>query len=303
MKFLAFIFIYPFIWLLSRLPMRVLYIFSDFFFLILYYVIGYRKKVVEKNLKTAFPSKRESEINKISIKFFKHFVDLLFEGVKSFSISKKELYKRYKYLNPEIINKYAEQGRSVTLVGAHQANWEWAFGMPLVLNIDCFGAYKKIKNPYFDKVIKESRTKFGFDAVPTSLFNKSMSYRHSKGIQCLYILLSDQSPQVKKTKYWTTFLNEKVPVHTGAEILAKKYNSVVVNMSTTKVKRGYYEVKFELITDSPNEFDNFKIIDQFLEVTKKNIKVQPEYYLWTHNRFKHKDKYEQWLENRKASQK
>jgi KDO2-lipid IV(A) lauroyltransferase len=302
MKFLAFIFIYPFIWLLSRLPMRILYFFSDFFFLILYYIIGYRKKVVKKNLKTAFPSKKESEINKISIKFFKHFVDLLFESIKSFAISKKELHKRYKYLNPEIINKYAEQGRSVTLVGAHQANWEWAFGMPLALNIDCFGAYKKIKNPYFDKIIKESRTKFGFDAVPTSLFNKSMAYRHSKGIQCLYILLSDQSPQVKKTKYWTTFLNENVPVHTGAEILAKKYNSVVVNMSTTKIKRGYYEVKFEVITDSPNKFDNFKIIDKFLDITEKNIKAQPEYYLWTHNRFKHKDKYDQWLKNKKASQ-
>lgn len=303
MNFLIYTITYPFIWALSRLPMRVLYIFSDFFFLILYYIIGYRKKVVIKNLKTAFPEKSEAEINRISKKFFKHFVDILFESVKSFAISKKELQKRYKYTNPELINKYAEQGRSVALVGSHQANWEWSVGMPLSVNINCFGAYKKIKNPYFDKLIKKSRTQFGFEAVPTYLFNKSIYEKHSNKTQYLYLLLSDQSPQMGKTRYWASFLNEKVPVHTGAEVLSKKYNSVVINMKTTKVKRGYFEVEFELITDTPNDFDNFEITDKYLELTERNIKTQPEYYLWTHNRFKHKNKYEQWLENKKASQK
>ncbi|CAM1346541.1 lysophospholipid acyltransferase family protein [Tenacibaculum crassostreae] len=303
MAFLTFAIVYPFIWLISRLPMRVLYVFSDFFFLILYYIVGYRKKVVKKNLNIAFPNKSKTEINKISKQFFKHFVDLLFESVKSFSISKKELQKRYKYKNPELVNKYAEQGRSIALTGAHQANWEWAFGMTFSLNIDCFGAYKKIKNPYFEKVVKESRTKFGFDGVPTTLFNRSIYDRYSKGITSLYILLSDQSPQIKKTRYWAEFLNVKVPVHTGAEVLAKKYNSVVMNMKTTKVKRGYFEVEFELITDSPNNFNDFEITDKYLEITEKNIKEQPECYLWTHNRFKHRNKYDQWLEIRKASQK
>ncbi|WP_369791951.1 lysophospholipid acyltransferase family protein [Tenacibaculum sp. 47A_GOM-205m] len=303
MNFLTFIITYPFIWFLSRLPMRILYIFSDFFFLILYYIIGYRKKVATKNLKTAFPNKKETEINRISKKFFKHFVDILFESVKSFAISKNELQKRYKYVNPELINEYARQGRSIALVGSHQANWEWAVGMPLSVDINCFGAYKKIKNPYFDKLIKGSRTKFGFEAVPTSLFNRSLYEKHSNKIQYLYLLLSDQSPQIRKTRYWATFLNEKVPVHTGAEVLAKKYNSVVVNMKTTKIKRGYFEIEFELITDSPNDFDNFEITDKYLAITEKNIKAQPEYYLWTHNRFKHKNKYEQWLEIKKASQK
>ncbi len=303
MKFLTFAIVYPIIWLISRLPMRFLYIFSDFFFFILYYIVGYRKKVVQSNIQTAFPSKNQSEINKISKKFFKHFIDLIFESIKAFSISQKEINKRYKYLNPELINKYAKEGRSIALIGAHQANWEWALGMPYFLNINCYGAYTKIENPYFEKVIKDSRTKYGFDGVPTRQFNKSISNRQAKGIQSLYILLSDQSPQLHKAKYWANFLNEKVPVHTGAEILAKKYNLVVINMNTTKVKRGYFETEFELITESPKDFEDFKISDKFLTITEKHIKAQPECYLWTHKRFKHKDKYNQWLENKKTSHK
>lgn len=301
MQFLTFTITYPVIWIISRLPMRILYIFSDFFFFILYYIIGYRKKVVENNLKTAFPSKNKDEINKISKKFFKHFVDIIFESIKAFTISKKEIQKRYTYVNPELVNKYAKQGKSIALVGAHQANWEWAFAMTFHLDINCYGAYKKIQNPYFEKVIKKSRTKFGFEGVPTTLFNKSISERNSQKLKTLYILLSDQSPQVRKTRYWANFLNTKVPVHTGAEVLAKKYDLVVINMNTTKVKRGYFKTEFELITDTPNDFEDFQITDKYLEITQKNIQKQPEYYLWSHNRFKHKNKYNEWLDIKKAS--
>lgn len=299
MKFLTFAIVYPFIWIFSRLPMRILYLFSDFFFLILHYIIGYRKKIVVSNIKTAFPSKSDAEIKKMSKKFSRHFVDLIFESIKSFSISKKEIDKRYKYLNPTLINNYAKQGRSIVLIGAHQANWEWVFGMPQHLNINCYGAYTKIQNPYFEKIIKNSRKKYGFDGVITKLFNRSIKERQEKGIQSLYILLSDQSPQLHRAKYWTNFLNEKVPVHTGAEILAKKYDLVVINMNTTKIKRGYFETEFELITDTAKDFDNFEITDKFLEITERNIKAQPEFYLWSHKRFKHKEKYNEWLTNRK----
>lgn len=298
MKLLTFVIVYPFIWIFSRLPMRILYIFSDIFFLVIYYIIGYRKKVVESNIKTAFPNKSDVEIKEISIKFFKHFVDLIFESIKSFSISKEEINKRYKYVNSTLINNYAKQGRSIVLTGSHQANWEWAFGMPQHLNINCHAAYSKIQNPYFEKLIKRSRTRFGFDGVPTKLFNRTISERQVKGIQSLYILLSDQSPQLYRAKYWTTFLNEKVPVHTGAETLAKKYDLVVINMNITKIKRGYFEMEFELITDTAKEFDNFELTDTFLKITERNIKSQPEFYLWSHKRFKHKGKYEKWLSTR-----
>ncbi|MCT4698163.1 lysophospholipid acyltransferase family protein [Tenacibaculum haliotis] len=302
MKFFTFAITYPFIWMLSRLPMGILYILSDFFFFILYHIIGYRKKTIISNLKTAFPNKKRKEINKLSRKFSRHFVDLIFESIKSFTISEKEISKRYKYKNPELINELTKQGKSIALVGAHQANWEWAFAMPKYLNINCYGAYTKIQNPFFEKKIKASRTKFGFEGVPTIAFNKTISSREAKKIQTLYILLSDQSPKVRKTRYWSHFLNEKVPVHTGAEILAKKYDLIVVNMNTTKIKRGYFETEFELITDNPKSYDNFEITDKFIEITERNINKQPECYLWTHKRFKHKDKYDEWLKIRKTSQ-
>ncbi len=303
MKFLTFSIVYPIIWLISRLPMRVLYIFSDFFFFILYYIVGYRKKVVEKNLTMVFPEKSNQEIKKLQKKFFKHFVDLIFESIKSFTISEKEILKRYTYKNPELINNLSKQGKSIALVGAHQANWEWSITLPLVLDIPVFGAYTKLKNKYFEKKVKESRTKFGVIGYKTTETVKGIHKNYINKIQGLYILLSDQSPRLGKTHYWSKFLGIKVPIHTGAEMLAKKYDLAVVNYAVKKIKRGYFETEFELITDSPKDFEDYQITDKYLEVTERNIKAQPECYLWTHNRFKHRNKYDQWLEMRKNSRK
>ena len=302
MKLLVFALVYPLIWILSILPMRILYIISDFFRFIIFNVVGYRKKVVVQNIKMAFPEKTDQEVHSLSKKFQKHFIDLIFESIKSFTISKKAIQKRYIYKNVDVINKLASEGKSIILTGSHQGNWELSFGLPLHANISCYGAYTRIQNPYFEKAIKASRTKFGFDGVPTGLFNKKLEERVKDGIQSLYILLSDQSPQLKRTRYWAKFLNQKVPVHTGMEILAKKYDFAIVNINTTKIKRGYYFSEFEVITTTPKEFDNFEITDKYLAITEEHIRKQPEFYLWTHKRFKHKDKYQEWLENRKKAQ-
>ncbi|MGQ3678816.1 lysophospholipid acyltransferase family protein [Tenacibaculum discolor] len=303
MKLLIFIIVYPLIWILSILPMRLLYIISDFFRFIVFGLVGYRKKVVVENLKMAFPDKSDKEIKKIARKFYKHFVDLIFESIKAFTISEKEVLKRYKYKNPELINNLTKEGKSIILLGAHQANWEWSFSLPLVLDTQVFGAYTRLTNKYFEKAVKNSRTKFGIEGFKTSETIKGIHKNYLKKIQGAYILLSDQSPQVHKTHYWTEFFGIKVPIHTGAEILAKRYDFTVINYTVKKIKRGYFETEFELITDSPKDFENYQITDKYLEITERNIKEQPECYLWTHKRFKHKDKYEQWLENRKASQK
>lgn len=290
MNFIIFALTYPFIWVLSRLPMRILYIKSDFFFIIMYYVIGYRKKVVLENLKFSFPEKSDEELKTISKKFFKHFMDLIMESVKAFSISEKQILKRYKYKNPELVNKFVKDGKSIALVGAHQANWEWSISLPLILNIDVYGAYTKLNNKFFEKAVRESREKFGVIGYKTSDTVRGMQKNFTEKIQGAYILLSDQSPQPHKTYYWREFFNIKVPVHTGAEMLAKKFDLVVINYVTRKVKRGYYETEFQLITDSPKEFENYKITDKYTYLTEENIKQQPELYLWSHKRFKHRDK-------------
>ncbi|WP_438988186.1 lysophospholipid acyltransferase family protein [Polaribacter sp.] len=287
MQFIVFAITYPIIWVLSRLPMRILYMKSDIFFFLIYHVIGYRKTVVLENLKLAFPNKPEQELLRIRKKFFKHLMDLLMESVKAFSISEKEILKRYTYKNPELVNKYAEEGRNIALVGAHQANWEWSTSLALVLNIDVLGAYTKLNNKYFEKAVRKSREKFGVIGYKTSDMIKGMKQRFSKKEKGAYILLSDQSPQPHKTYYWREFFNIKVPVHTGAEMLSKRFDLVVINYVAKKVKRGHYEVEFQLITDQPKEFENYQVTDRYTELTEKNILEQPEFYLWSHKRFKH----------------
>ena len=290
MQFILFAITYPIIWILSRLPMRILYIKSDFFYFLIYYVFRYRKQVVLDNLKLAFPEKPEVELLRIRKKFFKHLMDLMVESVKAFSISEKEILKRYTYSNPELVNKYAAEGRSIALMGAHQSNWEWSISLPKVLDIDMYGAYTKLNNTYYEKVVRDSREKFGVIGYKTSEMVRGMQKRFSAKQQGAYILLSDQSPQLHKTYYWRAFFDIKVPIHTGAEMLSKRFDLVVINYVTKRVKRGYYTTEFQLITDTPKEFKDYQITDLYTELTEKNILEQPEYYLWSHKRFKHRDK-------------
>ena len=274
--------------------MRVLYVLSDFFFFLMFNVIGYRKIVVLENLKLAFPEKSEEERKKIAKDFFRHLTDLIMESVKAFSISEKEMSKRYRYKNPELVNNFTKQGRSIALVAAHQANWEWSISLPLVLDGNVNGAYTKLGNPYFEKVVRSSREKYGIIGYKTSETVKGMQKNFAEKTQGLYILLSDQSPQLHKTFYWNEFFGVQVPMHTGAEILAKKFDLVVINYITRKVKRGYYETEFQLITDAPKEFEDYQITDKYTRLTENNIKQQPALYLWSHKRFKHRNSFKEW---------
>ena len=290
MNFIVFAIAYPLIWVLSRLPMRILYIKSDFIYLFMFYIIGYRKKVVLENLKLSFPEKSDAELRTISKKFFKHFIDLIMESVKAFSISKKQISKRYTYKNPELVNELLKKGKNIALVGAHQANWEWSISLPLVLDINVYGAYTKLNNKYFENWLRKSREKFGVIGYKTSDTVRGIQKNMNNKKQGAYILLSDQSPQPHKTYYWRDFFNIKVPVHTGAEMLSKKFDLVVINYVTRKVKRGYYETEFQLITDTPKTYKDYQITDAYTKLTEDNIKLQPELYLWSHRRFKHRDK-------------
>ncbi|MDB2384854.1 lipid A biosynthesis acyltransferase [Polaribacter sp.] len=293
MQFVSFVLIYPIIWLLSRLPLRILYVFSTFFYWLVYYVVGYRKKVVFKNLKLAFPEKPDYELKLIQKKFYKHFIDILVESIKSFSISEKEITKRYQYKNPELINKYLEEGRSVCLLGGHLANWEWSINMPLFFttpNIDSFVAYTRLQNKYFDAKIRASRQRFGVEVCKSSKMISRIQEHISNNKQGVYGFLSDQSPQRHRAYHWYDFFNIKVPVHTGAEMLSKRFDMVLINYVARKTKRGYYEVEYQLIAEHPKNFEDYKLTERFTELMEENIRKQPEYYFWTHKRFKHRNK-------------
>jgi KDO2-lipid IV(A) lauroyltransferase len=297
MQLLVYILVYPIIWLISILPFRVLYIKSSFISFIFYYIIGYRKKMVLDNLKIAFPEKSGKELKSIRRKFYRHFVDVFMEMIKSFTISKKTLAKHYKYTNIELFDELYKDGKSIVLVGSHYANWEWIIGLSAHVKYKSYAAFTRVNNKYFNKKVLNSREKFGAKFIKTSSIISTMDKNNKENIQSLYGLLSDQSPQLKKTHYWSEFFGVKVPIHTGAEMLAKKYNMNVVYIHTKKVKRGYYETTFELITDDVKKYSNYELSDVFLRKTEQQILQKPEHYFWTHNRFKHKDKYEEFLKS------
>jgi len=237
-----------------------------------------------------YPDTKEKELIKIQKRFFKHFVDSLIEGIKAFTISEKSIKKRYAYKNIALIDKLYKEGKSVILVSSHYANWEWVIGLSLHTEIDFYGSYTKIQNKNFEKVIKDSRSKYGMKCVKSSEIIKGIVKNVKQQKQGLYLLISDQSPQIKKNQYWSKFLNVQVPIFTGAEMISKKFDFAVVNMNTTKIKRGYYESEFELITDTPKELPKNAITNSYLHLTEAHIHNEPNYYLWSHKRFKHKHK-------------
>jgi len=290
MNLLIYILVYPIIWCISILPFRILYFISDISYIIIYYLIGYRKKAVSNNLKLVFPEKSTEELISIRKKFYRHFVDMFMEMIKSFTISKEVVYKRYKYTNVNLLNDLYKDGKSAILTGPHYANWEWIMSIDSFVEYKGYAAYTNVNNKYFNKKILKSREKFGTNLMQTSRIISEIRLNKKNNIQAMYGLLSDQSPQIRKTFYWRTFFNIKVPVHTGAEMLAKKYDMNIVFMDVKKVKRGYYETTFSLITNDAKKYPNYELTDIFLDKVEKQVRKQPEYYFWTHKRFKHRDK-------------
>ena len=290
MNFIIYIIAYPFIWILSKIPFKLLYLFSDLLFVMLYYVIGYRKKLVYNNLKLTFASKSHSELLKIRRNFYRHFTDIFVEMIKFFTISEKEIDRRYRYTNLELFEKLKTDGKSIALVGSHYANWEWILSLPKSISYKSYAIYTPINNKYFNERIIRSRSKFGANLISTKKLLQTLEENKNNNIQALYGLLSDQSPSLRKTFYWSNFLGVKVPVHTGAEMVAKKYNMNVVFINTKKIKRGFYETSFELLTDNSTDFSDYQLTDLFLQKAENQIYSKPELYFWTHNRFKHKDK-------------
>lgn len=292
MNFLIYLFVYPFIWLFSILPFKVLYFISDILFLILYYIVGYRKTVVLNNLKLAFPKKNNAELLKIRKQFYKHFVDVFIEILKTFTVSKEEIYKRYTFTNVDMLNELYKDGKSLILVGPHYANWEWIMSLDTFAKFKGYAVYSKINNNYFNQKVLNSRAKFGTHLIQTSHIISEIELNSKNNTQAAYGLLSDQSPQLNKTFYWSEFLNVKVPIHTGAEMLTKKYNMNMIFIDTKKIKRGHYSTTFSLINTEAKIYPDYELTDIFLRKVEEKIEAAPEYYLWTHKRFKHMNKEE-----------
>ncbi|MDG3582075.1 lysophospholipid acyltransferase family protein [Galbibacter pacificus] len=290
MQLLIYLLTYPILWCISILPFPIFYKVSDGVFMLLYYVIGYRKKLVLKNLELCFPEKSEAELLVIRKKFYQHMCDLFLEMIKSLTMSRKEMDKRAVFHNLELLDKYAEENKSVALLCGHYANYEWVLSLGNHIKHNGYGIYSPLTNKYFDRLIKKTRKRNGGELVSRYNTAKFILKHQRENHLSLYGFVNDQSPQVQHTKYWREFFGVKVPVFTAAETLAKKFDMAVVFFCVKKVKRGYYETTIVNITDSSKDFPDYEITDIYWEYLEKEISNQPEYYLWTHNRFKHRDK-------------
>ncbi len=280
--------VYVFWFLGSLLPLRVLYFFSDINFILVYHLFRYRRKLVRRNLTSSFPEKELSEIVSIERKFYRHFCDLFAETIKLFSMSEKQMRQRMTYENSELVNSYLSQGRSVSLFLGHCGNWEWVSSIPLCLEGDQKRGqiYHALENPAFDKLFLYLRSRFTTECISMEdTFRTVVGWERSGHNSCVGYI-SDQVPGYPNIHYFTQFLNHDTPVLTGAERIARLIDSVAVYVDIKRTKRGHYTCKFVLISDKLKEVPTFGITEQYFRLLEEQIKADPPYWLWSHNRWK-----------------
>lgn len=271
------------------LPFPVFYLVSDGVCFLTYRVIGYRKKTVRENLALALPHLSERERRNIEKKFYSHLCDMFLEMIKTLSISQKEIEKRFTFSNLDVYLELEKKNKSVAVLCAHYASYEWVISMNYYIHHKGYGIYKKIANPYFDKLVKKIRSKFKAELITTKETIATITNNYNNGELSLYGFASDQSPKKNAAYHWAPFMGHLVPVHTGAEMLAKRFDMNVIFLRTKKIKRGYYEASFEVLSDDVKSVPNYEITDRFLQLVEQQILEAPEYYLWTHKRWKYRN--------------
>jgi len=273
--------------LFSRLPLPVLYIFSDLIYLVARYVISYRKKVIDENLEFAFPEKSSSERKKLRNKFYRNFTDAFFaETIKLLTISEKEFRKRFEIINQEALDGPVKTGSSALMLAGHIFNWEMGvIGINLNSEVNVETVYLKINNPFFNKLMNEIRTHFGGFVTEKKKFGRSiLSLRKSPRI---VLLGSDQRPPNSEKRYLRDFMNRPAAFFEGAEFISKKMDATVVFGEMRKIKRGYYQYEFSTMASPPyDQHEAHSITDEFCRRLENNIKRQPDLYLWSHKRWK-----------------
>ncbi|WP_286928090.1 lysophospholipid acyltransferase family protein [Flavobacterium sp. UBA4197] len=290
MQFLLYIIAYPFLWCISILPFPLFYFLSDCTYVVVYHLVGYRKKTVRDNIALTLPHLSKEERIRIEKKFFKHMCDMFLEMIKTMTISETEMKKRFVFTNIEMVREMEKKNKSIIMMCAHYASWEWLIILDKYIDFRTFAVYKKIQNKYFDKLIRDIRSHFNATLIEAKETVDVIRKNEINNIKGFYGFASDQSPQLHRTNYFDTFMGINVPVFTGAEMLAKKMDLSLVFVKVQKVKRGHYQATFVPLVENPKEVPNYQITSMYLRMVEEQIHEAPEYYLWTHKRWKHRDK-------------
>ena len=288
MDFLIFALVFGPLWLLTWLPLPALYLFSDFIAFLMWYIIPYRKKMVVKNMTLSFPDKNKTEIKKLTRRNIHHFCDSFIESLAALHMPEKELKKRYQFKHLDLLEKLFSSDRDILLMMGHYGNWEWLNLLPAYTSHDILAVYKPLNNKYFDKLFIRLRSKYG--VIPVSRQNtlRTMAQYQREGKKFMLYSLADQRPRWVQIQHWLTFMNQDTPVVLGPEKIARKYNMTVVFYKVKRVSRGHYENEFMLLESNAQTTISPQITEKYYQMLEQHITDQPEYYLWTHNRWKHK---------------
>jgi KDO2-lipid IV(A) lauroyltransferase len=272
----------------ARLPFRVIYLISDFLYLIIFYVVGYRKKVVYTNLRNSFPEKNKDEIDQIARRFYRHFCDLILESVKLPGMSEKDLDERLVVNGLEKTDAYAAQGKSFVLIGMHYNNWEWSSTLSRIAGHQALIVYTPLRNnPEMERYLLDMRERFGSKTVAMNHSARVFMQFSKAGKPICLFLAADQTPS-KESHFWTSFLNQETPFFSGPERIAIKTNQPVFLHHTRKVRRGKYEVDLIELFPEPQKVAPDTILLTYVDRMEKIIREKPEYWLWSHRRWKHK---------------
>lgn len=269
---------------ISLLPLPIIYLISDFFFLLLLTVIPYRKKVIEQNLRRSFPALPEKELQKIKRRFYRHFTDLLAEGIRGISMPASELQRRFIVKNPDVMDELNRKGRSVLLISGHYNNWEWLVTMPQLFPHKSYGIGKPLSSGFLNKKIFERRQRYGITIMDAGNYKEVLA-RNLHDLKAI-LVLSDQSPTNSTKSYWMEFLHQPTAVLFGAEMMANDLDYACVGYITRKIKRGYYEMELTLLTNTPKELPWGQLTEMHTRMLEQAIREKPEYWLWSHKRWK-----------------
>lgn len=267
------------------MPLPLLHYLSNFLYIILYKLIGYRKQVVRGNLKNSFPDKSEHERLLLEKKFYLHFCDIIFETIKSFSISENQLKQLFIVKNNTELIRLFNKNKNIILVTSHFNNWEWgALAMPLHFNHTTYGIYQKLSNPFWNGKMLSTRSQFGIEMVEMkdvlSLFRD-----HESQLKAV-AFIADQSPLHVVKAYWANFLNQQTPVYRGPARFAQTFDYALVYGHIHKKARSHYEVTYELLAENSLDLAEDELTQLHLSALEKDIQANPQYWLWTHKRWK-----------------
>ncbi len=275
--------------LLSKLPLKVLYVFSDIIFFLNYYIVAYRKNVITQNLKNSFPEKSPEEIQQIKKKFYLNFSDYLVETVKSFTISETESRVRMQHINQQVFHDAKAEGKNVIMLAGHVFNWEWINAMARVIpQKHCHPVYRKVNSDFWENQMRKVRSRFGNEALEANEVILNI-FRSKNDGDSAYMFVADQTPHFSHVTYGLEFLNQRTPAFIGYDKLATRMDLAFIYCEMKKVKRGYYQVNYHRIFPDREKFTENEVVKKFHKLLENTLHKHPDNYLWSHRKWKYQD--------------